>query len=70
MQERGFQFIAHGGKYVLVSIVRDSITFSDPEFHKREATLLGGRNATIEDFRIVMSPRSWSSPSVLVSQAG
>lgn len=52
--ERGFQFIAHGGKYVLVSVVRDNITFADPEFHKREATLLGSRNATIEDFETVM----------------
>jgi 2-desacetyl-2-hydroxyethyl bacteriochlorophyllide A dehydrogenase len=51
--ERGFEFIAHGGKYVLVSIVRDTISFSDPEFHKREATLLGSRNATVEDFRYV-----------------
>lgn len=53
--ERGFQFIAHGGRYVLVSIVRDSITFADTEFHKREATLLGSRNATIEDFETVIS---------------
>ena len=52
--ERGFKFIAHGGKYVLVSIVRDNITFSDPEFHKREATLLGSRNATMEDFETVL----------------
>lgn len=53
--ERGFQFIAHGGKYVMVSVVRDNITFSDPEFHKREATLLGSRNATMEDFETVLS---------------
>jgi 2-desacetyl-2-hydroxyethyl bacteriochlorophyllide A dehydrogenase len=52
--ERGFQFIAHGGRYVLVSIVADTITFSDPEFHKREATLLGSRNATVEDFDTVV----------------
>ncbi len=52
--ERGFQFIAHGGRYVLVSIVRDPITFSDPEFHKREATLLASRNATAEDFDTVV----------------
>lgn len=52
--ERGFRFIAHGGKYVLVSIVGDNITFSDPEFHKREATLLGSRNATVEDFQTVI----------------
>ena len=53
--ERGFQFVAHGGKYVMVSVVRDNITFSDPEFHKREATLLGSRNATTEDFETVLS---------------
>ena len=52
--ERGFKFIAHGGKYVLISIVNDNITFSDPEFHKREATLLGSRNATMEDFETVL----------------
>ena len=51
--ERGFEFIAHGGTYVMISVVRDSITFSDPEFHKREATLMGSRNATVEDFRYV-----------------
>jgi threonine dehydrogenase-like Zn-dependent dehydrogenase len=53
--ERGFRFVAHGGTYVLVSIVRDSITFSDPEFHKRETTLLGSRNATLEDFETVLT---------------
>jgi 2-desacetyl-2-hydroxyethyl bacteriochlorophyllide A dehydrogenase len=52
--ERGFEFIAHGGKYVLISIVRDRISFSDPEFHKREATLLASRNATKEDFETVL----------------
>jgi len=51
---RGFDFIAHGGKYVLISVVKDVISFSDPEFHKREATLLGSRNATLEDFDTVL----------------
>ena len=52
--ERGFRFIAHGGTYVLVSIVRGDITFSDPEFHKREATLMSSRNATDADFKTVL----------------
>ena len=52
--ERGFSFIAHGGRYVLISIVQGEIRFSDPEFHKREATLLSSRNATDEDFETVM----------------
>lgn len=52
--ERGFEFVAHGGTYVLVSIVGDDISFSDPEFHKRETTLLGSRNATVGDFEEVL----------------
>ncbi len=46
----GFGYVAHGGVYVFVSVVRDTISFADPEFHKRETTLLGSRNATPEDF--------------------
>jgi 2-desacetyl-2-hydroxyethyl bacteriochlorophyllide A dehydrogenase len=53
--EAGFSYVAHGGTYVLVSIVAGDISFSDPEFHKRETTLLASRNATIEDFRAVIA---------------
>lgn len=53
--ERGFSFVAHGGTYVLVSIVQGIIGFSDPEFHKREMTLLSSRNATLADFATVMA---------------
>ncbi len=53
--ERGLDFVAHGGSYVLVSIVPERISFADPEFHKRETTLLGSRNATVEDFREVLA---------------
>ncbi|NHT75534.1 zinc-binding alcohol dehydrogenase family protein [Rhizobiaceae bacterium CRRU44] len=52
--QRGFGFIAHAGRYVLVSVVRTDITFSDPEFHKREATLFGSRNAQADDFAEVV----------------
>lgn len=51
--ERGFSFVAHGGRYVLVSIVNSEIRFSDPEFHKRETTLLASRNAAPQDFERV-----------------
>jgi len=50
----GFNYVAHGGSYVLVSIVNDRVSFSDPEFHRREATLLGSRNATLADVARVM----------------
>jgi 2-desacetyl-2-hydroxyethyl bacteriochlorophyllide A dehydrogenase len=53
--ERGFDHVAHGGTYVLISVVRDHITFSDPEFHKREMTLMGSRNADHDDFHLVMA---------------
>jgi 2-desacetyl-2-hydroxyethyl bacteriochlorophyllide A dehydrogenase len=52
--EAGFDYLAHGGSYVLVSIVSDRVSFSDPEFHRREATLLGSRNATLADVARVM----------------
>lgn len=47
---RGFGFLAHAGRYVLLSVVRSDISFSDPEFHKREATLFASRNAQADDF--------------------
>jgi 2-desacetyl-2-hydroxyethyl bacteriochlorophyllide A dehydrogenase len=53
--ERGFRFVAHAGTYVLISVVSADITFNDPEFHKRETTLLGSRNATAEDFETVLA---------------
>ena len=53
--ERGFRLVAHGGTYVLISIVGATISFSDPEFHKRETTLLASRNATTEDFEMVIA---------------
>ena len=34
--EAGFPLLAHGSRYVLVSVVKDQIRFDDPEFHKRE----------------------------------
>jgi 2-desacetyl-2-hydroxyethyl bacteriochlorophyllide A dehydrogenase len=53
--EAGFPLLAHGSKYVLVSVVKDEISFSDPEFHKRESQIIGSRNATKDDFESVMS---------------
>ncbi|HEY1779419.1 MAG TPA: zinc-binding alcohol dehydrogenase family protein [Roseiarcus sp.] len=51
----GLDYVAHGGTYVLVSVVHDTISFADPEFHKRETSLLGSRNATQEDFSKVFA---------------
>jgi threonine dehydrogenase-like Zn-dependent dehydrogenase len=53
--EDAFGFVGHGGKLVLISVVNDDITFSDPEFHKREMSAIGSRNALRSDFEGVMA---------------
>lgn len=50
----GFQYMAHGARYVLIGLQKNEIVISHPEFHKREATLMSSRNATREDFDHVM----------------
>lgn len=50
-----FSYLAHGGRYVLIGLQKGNISFSHPEFHKREATLMSSRNATVEDFDLVIS---------------
>ena len=50
-----FQYLAHGGRYVLVGLQKENIIISHPEFHKREATLMSSRNATRDDFRHVIN---------------
>ncbi|WP_259067139.1 zinc-binding alcohol dehydrogenase family protein [Mucilaginibacter sp. X4EP1] len=50
-----FQYLAHGGRYVLIGLQKGDICFSHPEFHKREATLMSSRNATKADFDYVIN---------------
>lgn len=50
-----FQYMSHGGRYVLVGLQKSEISFSHPEFHKREATLMSSRNATRKDFEHVLT---------------
>ena len=45
-----FDYVAQGGRLVFVGLVLADITFRDPEFHRRELTLLSSRNSTREDF--------------------
>ncbi|MGH8269018.1 MAG: zinc-binding alcohol dehydrogenase family protein [Steroidobacteraceae bacterium] len=51
----GLDYVAHGGTYVLLSVVKEEIAFPDPEFHKRETSLLASRNALTADFQRVVS---------------
>jgi 2-desacetyl-2-hydroxyethyl bacteriochlorophyllide A dehydrogenase len=65
----GFEYLAHGGRYVLVGLQKGEIAFSHPEFHKREATLMSSRNATREDFETVMTAikNGWIDPAVYIT---
>ncbi len=49
-----FQYMAHGARLVLIGLQKGELSFSHPEFHKREATLMSSRNATIDDFEHVI----------------
>jgi threonine dehydrogenase-like Zn-dependent dehydrogenase len=51
----GIDYLAHGGRYILIGLQKDDICISHPEFHKRETALLGSRNATRKDFEQVIS---------------
>ncbi len=46
-----FRLVAHGGRLVFVGLFQGEVTFDDPNFHKRELTLLASRNSTPDAFR-------------------
>lgn len=50
-----FSFVEQAGRLVLIGLVQDNITFFDPEFHRREMTVMSSRNATRADFEQVVS---------------
>ena len=45
-----FEYPAHGGRLVFIGLFQGEVTFNDPNFHRRELTLMGSRNAQPEDF--------------------
>lgn len=47
---RSLNYVAHGGALVLVGVAPGDLVFPDPEFHKRETTLIASRNALSADF--------------------
>ena len=44
-----FALAAHGGRIVFVGLFQGEVTFHDPDFHRRELTLMASRNATAAD---------------------
>ncbi len=51
---RSFEFVESGGRLVFVGLILGDISFYNPEFHRKEMTLLSSRNATPADFRYVI----------------
>jgi 2-desacetyl-2-hydroxyethyl bacteriochlorophyllide A dehydrogenase len=51
---QSFQYMAHGARYVLIGLQKGDICFNQPEFHKREGTLMSSRNAVRADFEDVI----------------
>lgn len=52
--EAGVDFMGHGGKYLLVGLYKDFLSFHHPSLHAKETSLLCSRNATKADFLFVM----------------
>jgi 2-desacetyl-2-hydroxyethyl bacteriochlorophyllide A dehydrogenase len=50
-----FDLTAHGGRIVFVGLIQGSVSFSDPNFHRRELTLCASRNATAATFREIIA---------------
>jgi threonine dehydrogenase-like Zn-dependent dehydrogenase len=63
------QYVAHGGRYVLIGLQKNELIFSHPEFHKRETTLMSSRNATRKDFEHVINcmKRKLINPSTYIT---
>jgi len=53
--ESGPDYVSHGGKYILVGLFKDQLSFHHPSIHAKELTLLCSRNATKDDFLFVIS---------------
>lgn len=52
--ESGVSYMSHGGRFVLVGLSKGELTYVHPQIHAKETTLLCSRNATFEDFQLVM----------------
>jgi len=52
--ENSFEYVSHGGQLILVGLVKDSLRFDDPYFHKHEMSLKSSRNGTKEDLQLVI----------------
>jgi 2-desacetyl-2-hydroxyethyl bacteriochlorophyllide A dehydrogenase len=52
--QNAFQYVAPGGRLVFVGLFLGSVSFYDPDFHRKEMTLLATRNSTGKDFQRIL----------------
>ena len=52
---RTFDLPAQGGRIVFVGLFQGQVSFDDPNFHRRELTVLASRNAVPENFREIIA---------------
>ena len=50
-----FEYPASGGRLIFVGLFQGEVTFNDPNFHRRELTILASRNARPDDFSRIIS---------------
>lgn len=64
-----FQYMGHGARFVLIGLQKGEISFSHPEFHKREGTFMSSRNATKADFEHVIESmkKGWIDPLTYIT---
>ncbi|MEM7386464.1 MAG: zinc-binding alcohol dehydrogenase family protein [Verrucomicrobiota bacterium] len=53
--EKSFSLLSNGGTLVFLGIFAGPIAFHDPEFHRRELTVMASRNATAATFQHVIT---------------
>lgn len=51
---KAFDLVASGGRLVFVGLFQGEVTFADPQFHRREVTLLASRNSLPRDFERII----------------
>jgi 2-desacetyl-2-hydroxyethyl bacteriochlorophyllide A dehydrogenase len=49
-----FRYVAPGGRLIFVGLFSGDVTFHDPDFHRKEMTLLATRNSTPADFTHIL----------------
>ena len=62
-----FELVSPGGRIVFVGLFQGDVSFNDPNFHRREITLMASRNALPGTFRSIINlveagkldPRRW-----------